>query len=629
MSSEKPHSASDVADHVPEKAEEAELVSAEPSTDEHPHQNEEWYQKWLWQQESRPKQVVYLGQNDATRAEPSPAELRLDPDSGRVHSFAEFEVLNKGKHTPSEIREYWHDACTPQEAEQVKAIDSAESGGRSSLATSSKAGTDLQEVMPVVGANEVRETTGSSACSPKMRGSHEAVEEGQSRGTAWSAGGWGDASWAGPDSCSPGASTMGMDSLGNRQPKEMGAWGKSWGESAAWSSPNSWEPKEWAGCAWSSISDGGKSCTPSAQQHISQHDREAQVEREQHLAEKAEAESRRAEEAEVERRRLAETAEAKRQHLETAKAELTRERGRRKDVESELGKVREKSRSVCAEERSHRERLEKELAEERRRRENLERQLEEMKKARAAHLQDAVTPSSTGNQPWGGAASSGDACRSLPDGSVGRNEVPAPLPPEAGGWGDTAWSSGSWGSNAWGRGSGGRHTSSAGDRGSAWAGASWGHSVWGSRASGGWGESEGAGAVHATLDGGDIGIAAHADLASLNDAIGNAADEIGPGLLAPLESADGFAQGDGIHAMAADLPISDNTPEPELAPVAEMAAVDDSQQGTAGEAEERRIDPDTGQEYTFAEFEKTNKDKYTPTEIREYWRDACTPVDQA
>jgi len=36
-----------------------------------------------------------------------------------------------------------------------------------------------------------------------------------------------------------------------------------------------------------------------------------------------------------------------------------------------------------------------------------------------------------------------------------------------------------------------------------------------------------------------------------------------------------------------------------------------------------RMDPDTGQTYTFAQFEEAFADRYTAEEIRDYWQDAC------
>jgi len=235
---------------------------------------------------------------------------------------------------------------------------------------------------------------------------------------------------------------------------------------------------------------------------------------------------------------------------------------------------------------------------------------------------------------------------------------------------DPDTSGGGWGSSTWGRGDGGENANSSEGCSNTWAGASWGQSSWGngagsSGAGGGWKDSEGAGAMDAVPDGGDAGVAAHAkvsaaegppgapgDEAPWNDATGKVAGEAGPapGLPAPSDGADGLGPGDGRWAVPAQKPDEKRAPEP--APVVEKAGVDKPQHGTAGEAppgplpndqkldngieaavdsgsEERRTDPDTGQEHTFAEFEKINKGKYTPTEIKEYWRDACRPVGQA
>jgi len=48
----------------------------------------------------------------------------------------------------------------------------------------------------------------------------------------------------------------------------------------------------------------------------------------------------------------------------------------------------------------------------------------------------------------------------------------------------------------------------------------------------------------------------------------------------------------------------------------------------AEEEEERRTEPETGKDYTFAEFKVAFASQYTETEIQEYWRDACKPVER-
>lgn len=47
---------------------------------------------------------------------------------------------------------------------------------------------------------------------------------------------------------------------------------------------------------------------------------------------------------------------------------------------------------------------------------------------------------------------------------------------------------------------------------------------------------------------------------------------------------------------------------------------------TTDDAEERRLDEDSGKVFTFREFQASFAGKYTADEIRDYWRDACKPV---
>eukprot|EP00930_Biecheleria_cincta_P048366 TRINITY_DN33691_c0_g1_i1.p1 TRINITY_DN33691_c0_g1~~TRINITY_DN33691_c0_g1_i1.p1 ORF type:complete len:675 (-),score=109.27 TRINITY_DN33691_c0_g1_i1:37-1767(-) len=50
------------------------------------------------------------------------------------------------------------------------------------------------------------------------------------------------------------------------------------------------------------------------------------------------------------------------------------------------------------------------------------------------------------------------------------------------------------------------------------------------------------------------------------------------------------------------------------------------EQAASNTHEERRTEPESGKAFTFAEFQKEFTGKYTETEIREYWRDACKPI---
>lgn len=108
-------------------------IYAAAEREDHLHQQEEWYQKWLRRQETRTRDIIILVGEDEAR--PATADItgsrsalamaegvdvnvdteerRVDPSTGTIHSFAEFEVLHRAQYTAQEIRYYWRDACNP------------------------------------------------------------------------------------------------------------------------------------------------------------------------------------------------------------------------------------------------------------------------------------------------------------------------------------------------------------------------------------------------------------------------------------------------------------------------------------------------------------------------------------
>lgn len=45
--------------------------------------------------------------------------------------------------------------------------------------------------------------------------------------------------------------------------------------------------------------------------------------------------------------------------------------------------------------------------------------------------------------------------------------------------------------------------------------------------------------------------------------------------------------------------------------------------------EERRIEPGNGKAYSFAEFRTAFEGQYSSSQVQDYWRDVCVPVQEA
>lgn len=107
----------------------------EPVKDEHPHQKEEWYQKWLRRQENKSRQVVEIGQppeaedvqtSKGTDHENEPSvthqnvegsEKRVCPDDGKKYTFEELQVAFGKEYTAEDLKSYWKDAMKVEGAE--------------------------------------------------------------------------------------------------------------------------------------------------------------------------------------------------------------------------------------------------------------------------------------------------------------------------------------------------------------------------------------------------------------------------------------------------------------------------------------------------------------------------------
>ncbi|CAE7563689.1 unnamed protein product [Symbiodinium pilosum] len=100
----------------------------------HPHENEEWYQKWLRRQKNQPSHVIDIGapqpqastqaaassssdpQVSSAEAVPtsSAEERRVCPDDGKTYTFDELKKAYAGQYSEEDLTAYWRDAmATP------------------------------------------------------------------------------------------------------------------------------------------------------------------------------------------------------------------------------------------------------------------------------------------------------------------------------------------------------------------------------------------------------------------------------------------------------------------------------------------------------------------------------------
>eukprot|EP00913_Durusdinium_trenchii_P035452 g33178.t1 len=120
---------------IPEQAAEEEkspLEDAAPAPEpvkeppRHPHENEEWYQKWLRRQRNQPNHVIEIGPPDAPAASSTssndsgakasssapadPLEKRVCPDDGKIYTFEELKVAYASEYSEEDLKGYWRDA---------------------------------------------------------------------------------------------------------------------------------------------------------------------------------------------------------------------------------------------------------------------------------------------------------------------------------------------------------------------------------------------------------------------------------------------------------------------------------------------------------------------------------------
>jgi len=109
--------------------------SQESVKDEHPHQKEEWYQKWLRRQETKGRQVVEIGQPpdaedvqiskgadhenepSVTHQNVDSSEKRVCPDDGKKYTFEELQAAFGKEYTAEDLKSYWRDAMKVEGAE--------------------------------------------------------------------------------------------------------------------------------------------------------------------------------------------------------------------------------------------------------------------------------------------------------------------------------------------------------------------------------------------------------------------------------------------------------------------------------------------------------------------------------
>jgi len=42
-------------------------------------------------------------------------ERRVEPESGKAYSLAEFRAVFEGQYSSSQVQDYWHDVCVPMQ----------------------------------------------------------------------------------------------------------------------------------------------------------------------------------------------------------------------------------------------------------------------------------------------------------------------------------------------------------------------------------------------------------------------------------------------------------------------------------------------------------------------------------
>ncbi|CAE7332553.1 unnamed protein product [Symbiodinium sp. KB8] len=106
----------------------------------HPHENEEWYQKWLRRQKNQPSHVIDIGapqpqastQDVAASSSGDPQasssssaeEKRVCPDDGKTYTFDELKKAYAGEYSDEDLKAYWRDAMAPPGAPVEKPAES-------------------------------------------------------------------------------------------------------------------------------------------------------------------------------------------------------------------------------------------------------------------------------------------------------------------------------------------------------------------------------------------------------------------------------------------------------------------------------------------------------------------------
>eukprot|EP00812_Abedinium_dasypus_P010397 NODE_4018_length_718_cov_298.315234.p2 GENE.NODE_4018_length_718_cov_298.315234~~NODE_4018_length_718_cov_298.315234.p2 ORF type:complete len:153 (+),score=48.75 NODE_4018_length_718_cov_298.315234:3-461(+) len=123
-----------------------EPAQGEPAKEGHPHQNEEWYQKWLRRQENKNRQIIDIGKPQEPEAPPV-AELpascsaaegdtvdgiegvrRVCPDDGKEYTFEELKVAFAGEYSAEDLQAYWRDTMKPPGQESQSSAETGRKG---------------------------------------------------------------------------------------------------------------------------------------------------------------------------------------------------------------------------------------------------------------------------------------------------------------------------------------------------------------------------------------------------------------------------------------------------------------------------------------------------------------------